>query len=388
MSQTHRDREVAAVPTQSSGPRAEKSPPVSGRLDDPVEVVTGRVFGAALETMDLLAIAIGDRLGYYAALDGPLLTAPQLAAVTRTNARYAREWLEHQAVTGYVEMAPAGHMEEHAYRLAPGVAEVLARPGQLTSLGPLARQLAAAAAQWSRVADGARTGRGLGWSEYGRDMRESQADLNMPQLRAQLAHQWLPDALPELHDRLAAGDRVRVADIGCGGGWAAIALADAFPQARIDGYDLDPETVELARLNVAKAGHADRVRIIEGDLVAVAPTRTYDLVMAFECIHDMPHPIEMLATMQRMLRPGGRALVADMAGAERLEPDGDPIQRALYGFSLLICLPDAMSGGAVDATGTVMRPAAMNRYARMAGFSDISVVPIEHDFWRFYTMRP
>lgn len=375
-----------AVPTQGAAPRAESTgaPPAA----DPGEAMSARVFSAAVEGMDLVAMAIGDRLGYYAALDGPKLTPPQLAAVTRTSARYTREWLEHQAVAGYVELIRGARGEEHSYRLAPGVAEVLARPGLLSSLAPLARQVAAAMAQWTKVTDGARTGYGLSWAEFGKDVRESQADLNAPQLREFLAHEWLPAALPDTYERMVAGDRVRVADIGCGGAWASIALADAFPQVRVDGFDLDPETVEMARLNVAKTGHANRVRIIEGDVATNAPVAEYDLVMAFECIHDMAAPIEVLAGMQRMLRPGGRGLVADMAGAEDLEPDGDPVQRALYGFSLLLCLPDAMAGGAVDATGTVLRPATMNRYARVAGFSDIEVVPIEHDFWRFYALRP
>jgi SAM-dependent methyltransferase len=375
-----------AVPAQGAAPQAESTgaPPAG----DPAAAMSARVFSAAVEGMDLAAIAIGDRLGYYAALDGARLTPPQLAAVTRTNARYTREWLEHQAVAGYVELIPGARGEEHSYRLSPGVAEVLARPGLLSSLAPLARQVAAAAAQWSRVTEGARTGHGLAWAEYGQDLRESQSDLNAPQIKAFLAHQWLPAALPETYDRLVAGDRVRVADVGCGGAWASIALADAFPTAQLDGYDLDPETVELARLNVAKAGHADRIRIIEGDVATAAPYAEYDLVVAFECIHDMAAPIEVLAGMQRMLRPGGRALVADMAGADELAADGDPVQRALYGFSLLLCLPDAMAGGAVDATGTVLRPATMNRYSRVAGFSDIEVVPIEHDFWRFYALRP
>ena len=105
-------------------------------------------------------------------------------------------------------------------------------------------------------------------------------------------------------------------------------------------------------------------------------------------VHDMPAPVDVLTGVLRMLRPGGSALVADMAGAEELVPDGDPVQRALYGFSLLICLPDAMSGGAVDATGTVIRPSTMTRYARTAGFSQVDVLTIEHDFWRFYRLTP
>lgn len=381
------------VPRQPNGraaesPRPQPAPAAPGTEHDPVDEVTSRLFGAAIEGMDVVAAAIGDRLGYYQALDGPALTPPQLASVTRTHARYAREWLEHQAMAGYVEMVRGARGEEHAYRLAPGVAEVLARPGSLTSLAPVARQVAAAVAQWNRVVDGARNGRGVGWAVYGSDMRESQMDLNEPQLRELLGTEWLPVAFPRLHQRLEDGEEIRVADIGCGGGWAAIGLAEDFPGVSVDGYDIDPATVEAARANVASVGLEDRVRIVEGDVAATALRGEYDLVMAFECIHDMPAPVEVLSAMNRMLRPGGQALVADMAGAEEFTPDRDPVQRFLYGFSVLVCLPDAMAGGAVDGTGTVIRPSTMNRYARQAGFSHIDVVPIEHEFWRFYTLRP
>ncbi len=381
MTQAHTPQ-AHTVPSQAAAPGTEA-------VVDPVEATSERVFTAVVEGMDVLVAAIGDRLGYYAALDGRQLTPDELAEATHTSARYAREWLEHQAVAGYTELTPGPGEHGHVYRLAPGVAEVLARPGTLTSLAPLARQLASAAGQWTRIAEGARTGSGLGWAAYGPDMRESQADMNAPQLRELLAATWLPAALPELHRRMTEGEQVRVADVGCGGGWAAIALASAFPSVTVDAYDVDPPTVALARANVAAAGHGDRVRVVEGDVARAAAGAEYDLVMAFECIHDLPAPVEVLTAVRRMLRPGARALIADMAGAEELRADADPVQRALYGFSLLVCLPDAMSGGAdQDATGTVMRPSKMTRYARSAGFSEIEVLPIAHDFWRFYLFTP
>jgi SAM-dependent methyltransferase len=383
---TQQSSQTRGVPAQGSAPHEEREDPPEEV--DPVDLMGQRIFGAALEAMDVMAIAIGDRLGYYEALDGPAMTPPRLAAVTRTSERYAREWLEHQAMAGYVELIPGARSEEHSYRLAPGVAEVLARPGLLTSLSPLARQVAAAAAHWREVADGGRNGRGHAWADFGRDMRESQADLNGPQLRELLTTEWLPAALPELHERMAGGEALRVADIGCGAGWAAIAMATAYPGIAVDAFDIDPDTVDMARANVERVGLGDRVRVLEADVGATDVEAEYHLVTAFECVHDMPAPVDALAGVHRMLHADGRALVADMAGAEALVPDGDPVQRALYSYSVLVCLPDAMSGGAIDATGTVIRPATMNRYARTAGFDDVSEVEIAHDFWRFYVLHP
>lgn len=342
-----------------------------------------RLFAAAVDAMDVIAIAIGDRLGYYEALDAGPTTPDALARATRTSRRYCREWLEQQAMSGYVEH------RDGVFGLAPGVADVLARRGTTAWLAPMARQVAAAAAHWTRVADGAARGTGLGWADYGRDMYEAQSDMNAAALLESLADDWLAAALPQLHARLAAGEQLRVADVGCGGAWAGIALAQRFPGVQVDGYDVDGPTVELAQRNVAAHGLGERVRVLHQDPAVRAPAGAYDLVTAFECIHDMPNPVAVLRAMRRMVSEDGHVLVADMAGAEEFSPDGDLVQRALYGYSVLVCLPDAMSGNPEGATGTVMRPSTMQRYARDAGFSAAVPLDVEHEFWRFYELtRP
>jgi SAM-dependent methyltransferase len=347
------------------------------------DAVTGtgdRLFAAAVDAMDVIAVAIGDRLGYYAALDVGPTTADGLAQTTGTSPRYVREWLEHQAMSGYLEH------RDGVFSLAPGTGEVLARRGSPAWLAPMARQVAAAAAQWTRIADAAASGDGLGWAAYGPDMFEAQSDMNAASLLESLADGWLPAAFPDLHARLAAGEPMRVADVGCGGGWAGIALARRFPAVRVDGYDVDGPTVELARRNVEAEGLAERMRVLQQDPAAKAPAGAYDLVIALECVHDMPDPVSVLKAMRRMVRQDGRVLVGDMAGAEEFTPDGDLVQRALYGFSVLICLPDAMTGSPDGATGTVMRPSTMHRLARAAGFAAAVPLDVEHDLWRFYEL--
>jgi len=339
-----------------------------------------RVFAAAVDAMDVIAIAIGDRLGYYEALDAGPTTPDALAQATGTSRRYCREWLEQQAMSGYVEH------RDGVFGLAPGVADVLARRGTSAWLAPLPRMVAAAAAHWTRVADGAARGTGLGWAAFGRDMFEAQSDVNAAALLESLADGWLAAALPGVHARLADGQPLRVADVGCGGAWAGIALAQRFPGVQVDGYDVDGPTVELAQRNVAAQGLTDRVRVLHQDPAVRAPAGAYDLVMAFECIHDMPGPVAVLRAMRRMVAEDGHVLVADMAGAEEFRPDGDLVQRSLYGYSVLICLPDAMSGNPEGATGSVMRPSTMQRYARDAGFSAAVPLDVEHDFWRFYEL--
>ena len=110
------------------------------------------------------------------------------------------------------------------------------------------------------------------WAAYGTDMRESEADLNRPGYLRLLAGDWLA-ALPGVQQRLRAAPPARVADIGCGAGWSCIGLARGYPMVRVDGYDLDPASVELARCSVAAAGLAGRVRVHHADITTAPMTR-------------------------------------------------------------------------------------------------------------------
>jgi len=277
-------------------------------MPDPAVAGVEKVFASVLGGMEMLSIALGDRLGFYAVLAEEPLTADDLAARAGTDPRWTREWLEQQAVVGYLTVT------DGRFALVAGVAETLAQPDALTTMAPAARMIAAAGAQWTRIADGARTGAGLGWQEYGPDMRESQAELNRPPLEQLLPDSWLAQALPDVHRRLAAGEPLLVADVGCGGGWAAIGLARRWPSVTVHAYDVDGPSVELARSNVERAGLADRVTVHEQDIATEPPGQTYDLALAVECIHDMPRPVPVLAAMRRMVGEDGHVLLGGFDG--------------------------------------------------------------------------
>ncbi|MFI7448675.1 class I SAM-dependent methyltransferase [Nonomuraea sp. NPDC049714] len=340
-----------------------------------------RLLRSALGTIELLSIHLGDRLGWYRALaeHGPAGPA-ELTARAGGTERYAREWLEQQAATGILQVAADGR-----FALPPGAAEVLTDRSSVAYLAPLARMLAAAAEQLPALLDAYRTGGGVGWAAFGADMRESQADMNRPWFE-----HALPDALagiPDLH-ALLRRPAARVADVGCGGGWSAIALARAYPEAKVEGVAIDAPSVDLARRNAAAAGLGDRVAFRHGDAAALGEGR-YDAVFAFECVHDMPRPVDTLSAARRALVPGGTVVVMDEAVGDTFTPEADDVERLMYGFSLLICLPDGMSEQPSAATGTVMRPATLRRYAREAGFAGLDVLPIrDFGFWRFYRLHP
>jgi SAM-dependent methyltransferase len=243
--------------------------------------------------------------------------------------------------------------------------------------------LAAAGMKLSAVVDAHRNGGGVSWDEFGQDMRESQADMNRPFFVNLLAQEWFA-GVPELNDRLSAG--ARVADIGCGFGWSSIGLADGYDSITVDGFDLDEPSISDARTHAVEAGVNDRVNFLAIDAGDPSVSGDYDVVAAFECIHDMPDPVSTLHTMRRIAADDGIVIVMDEKVSEAFHPDADEVEQLMYGFSNFICLPDGMAHLHSAGTGTVMRPDTLRTYAREAGFSDIEILPIETDMWRFYRL--
>jgi hypothetical protein len=144
--------------------------------------------------------------------------------------------------------------------------------------------------------------------------------------------------------------------------------------------------VALARDNTAAAGLADRVSVEQADAAGLGDGR-FDAAFAFECVHDLPHPVEVLASVRRAVTPGAPVVVMDEAVADRFQAPADDIDRIMYGFSLLICLPDGLAHRPSAATGTVMRPDTLRRYAVEAGFTDLETLPVkDFGFWRFYRL--
>jgi len=351
------------------------------------EAFAEQVFAAVLAAQRIQAIDLGDRLGWYRALAaaGPL-TAAELAARTGSHARYAREWLEHQAVCGYVTVDDAAAApDERRFSLPAAHAAVLADPDSLVHLAPLARFVGACGLQLDRMAEAYRTGDGVSWAELGDDARRAQAAANRPLFLHRLGQELLPSA-PDLHAFL--GDARRIADVGCGFGWSSIGLARTYPGAAVDGYDVDGPSVAAARANASAEGLDHRVRFHladAGDASGLLED-AYDAVFAFECVHDLPDPVAVLSAMREMVAEGGAVIVMDERVEDRFAAPAGEVEQLMYGYSIMCCLGDCMSHQPSAETGTVMRAETLTRYARRAGFEAVEVLPIEDDFFRFYRL--
>ena len=348
------------------------------------DALAGRLLSSATGALELIHVYLGYRLGLYRALAGEQsMTSAELAAAADIDERYAREWLEEQAVAGFLKVDSPGR-----YRLPDGHAEVLTDPDSLSFLAPLSTGVVSVAAVMPELIAAFRSGGGVPYEAYGADMRTSIAELNRPGFLHLLGSQWFP-AVPELDARLKGEPPARVADVGCGTGWSSIGMALAYPLITVDGLDLDAASIKEAKRNAGASGVADRVKFEIRDAADPKLASAYDVVTAFETIHDMSDPVAVLRAMRGLVREGGIVVVADEKVAEEFTAPGDDVERLMYGWSAVHCLPVGLvgAGGRSAGTGTVMRPAILRKYALEAGFDAVDVLPVEADLWKFYRLR-
>ena len=352
------------------------------------DALADRLYQATIGAFDLEAIYIGDRLGLYRALaEGGPATSVELADRAGIAERYAREWLEHQAVGAILDVDDAGRPPDaRRYSLPAGHTEVLVDPDSFSTMTPMARFVVAGAQLMPQLLEAYRTGGGVA-SDASEDAFEAQDAVNRPAFAALLATEWIP-ALADVDARMRS-EPTKVADVACGTGRSTMAIARGYPLARVDGLDLDPGSIERANRSLAAAPELrDRVTFAARDAADPALSGRYDLVTIIEALHDMSRPIEVLRACRGLLGPGGAVLVVDEKVAESFVAPGDSTERLMYSYSVLFCLANGLAETPSAGTGTVMRPETVGRYAREAGFESVTIVPVEHDTFRFYRLDP
>jgi 2-polyprenyl-3-methyl-5-hydroxy-6-metoxy-1,4-benzoquinol methylase len=261
---------------------------------------------------------------------------------------------------------------------------VLLERDSLHYMAPLTQSLVSLAHTLPTVLEAFKTGGGVPFSQYGKDLRES-IRVNRAEYINLLGSEWLP-AIRDVDLRLQADPPARVADVGCGMGWSSIAIARAYPKVRVDGFDLDEESIAQAKANAEDERVADRVSFRVQDAADPRFSGRYDLAIAIDCIHDMSRPVEALRAMRSLVGEQGTAIVIDGRVSEMFVAPGEDIERSFYCMSILHCLPVGMAEQPSAATGAVMRPDTLRRYAREAGFSEVEILPIEHDLRGFYRL--
>ncbi len=289
--------------------------------------------GAALNAA---LVVMGDKLGLYRALaDAGWLTPAELATRTDTAERYVREWLNAQAAGGYVDYDP----ETGRYALPPEQAVALTDESSPAYLPGFFQIAVGSVLDSPRITEAARNGDGFGWHEHVHDVHEGCERFFRPGYNANLIDSWLP-ALDGVVEKLERG--ARVADVGCGHGASTILMAQAFPQSTFVGSDYHAGSIETARERAQTAGLGDRVSF-ETASAATHPGRDYDLVTMFDCLHDMGDPVGAARKVRELLAEDGTWMIVEPAAGDSVEDNLNPVGRAYYGFSTLLCTPASLS---------------------------------------------
>lgn len=347
---------------------------------DPIKLMAF-VFRAVEEAgaaLNCALVVMGDRLGYYRSLaqSGPS-TPAELAERTNTDEHYAREWLNAQAAGSFVEYDPASGR----YQLPPEHAVALtdeASPAFVTGLFQTAHGTIADA---GRIIEVARTGDGVAWGDHNSDVHVGCERFFRPTYAAYLVSTWLP-ALDGVVDKLNAG--ASVADVGCGHGASTILMAQAFPAASFHGIDGHAASIETAR---ERAAGLDLRVSFEAIAAQDFSSGRYDLVTMFDCLHDMGDPVGAARRIRDVIADDGTWMIVEPAAGDHVEDNLNPIGRAFYGFSTLLCTPSSLSQPVGLALGTQAGPARIRDVVTAAGFTRFRVAA-QTPFNNVFEVRP
>jgi 2-polyprenyl-3-methyl-5-hydroxy-6-metoxy-1,4-benzoquinol methylase len=332
-----------------------------------------------------LMLHLGTRLDLFTALDGiGPVTPDELAARTHLHARWLLEWLRALTAGGVLTHHPADGAAPERFELGAAAAMVLARPAMPTYAAGAFAHLREASVVDGLV-DAFRTGIGLTYDQQGHDCAHTVESELGPMTRALLVPVVVP-SLDGVAAKLAAG--ARVADVGCGGGLAIQLLADAFPASTFHGFDPSEQAIELAQEKLAGRANVALYNVGGEDLPDDAG---YDLVLTFDCIHDMPHPDRTIRAIRSAVASDGTWLVKDIRSAPRFEDNlHNPMLAMMYSTSVATCLASAMSAPGAMGLGTLgFNPEVAERMAAAAGFTRFRQLPIDADPANlYYEVRP
>ncbi len=340
------------------------------------------VWNYKMGEMVSLMIHLGDRLGLYKALQGAgSVSAAELAAITGLKERWLLEWLKGQAAARLLH-----YHDGDRFELSAEGAEVLANEE-----GSLAFAAGAFSGQTppetvDKLVEAFHTGIGLSYQDLGPNAAHRTERMLGPWTRRELVPNIIP-ALDEVVAKLEAG--AVAADVGCGGGVALIAMAEAFPNSEFHGYDPSQHAIDRCHEKVEVLGLENvRLFVAGGESLPRAPT--YDFLITFDCIHDMTRPADVISAIHRAMKEDGTWLIKDI----RSKPDfkenmKNPLLAMFYGFSVSACMSSALSEPDGAGLGTLgFNPEVAERMTREAGFNRFRMHDFEDPSNLYYEVRP
>ncbi len=333
-----------------------------------------------------LMIHIGDRLGLYRALAGAGPVTPgELAKATGLQERWLLEWLRNQAAARLLDYSESEDAEGR-FELTPVGAAVLANEESSLDFAAGAFAGTTPEATVEKLIDAFRTGVGLSYQELGPNAAHRTERMLGPWARQALVAKILP-ALDGVAEKLERG--ALVADVGCGGGVALLAMAQAFPNSEFHGYDPSDHAVDNARKKVAELG-LKNVTLIRAGGESLPEAPTYDFLITFDCIHDMTNPAAVIASVYSALKPDATWLIKDIRSKPKFKDNlKNPLLALLYGFSVSACMSSALSEPGGAGLGTLgFNPEVAEKMVRQAGFTRFQLHDFEDPSNLYYEVRP
>ena len=321
-----------------------------------------RAVGEVGAALNAALVVMGDKLGLYRALaDSGPLTPGELADRTDTAERYVQEWLNAQAAGDFVSYDPSSGR----YTLGPEQAVALTDETSPAYLPGFFQIALGAVLDSPRVTEVAKTGAGIGWHDHISDVHDGCERFFRPGYNAHLVTEWLP-ALDGVVAKLDSG--ARVADVGCGHGASTVLMAQAYPACTFEGFDYHDGSIATAGARAGSAGLRGQVRFAVASADSY-PGRDYDLVTMFDCLHDMGDPVGAARHVLQSLAADGTWMIVEPAAGDRFEDNFNPVGRAYYAFSTLLCTPCSLSQDVGLALGAQAGEARIRDVVTTAGFT-------------------
>lgn len=339
------------------------------------QAFAGRTVQILNDAMLSLLLSVGHQTRLFDVMaERDRVTSVELADAAGLSERYVREWLAGLTVGSILEHDPGAG----TYTLPPEHAVCLTRAAGADNLASFAQYTSLFGELEPEVVEAFRTGAGVPYSSMPR-FQALQAEESAQMQEAGLIETTLPlvDGLP---DRLRAG--IDAIDIGCGHGHAANLIADAFPASRVSGIDISEEGIAAAR------AEADRLHLTNAsfevrDALSLEPG-SFDLVTAFDVVHDLPRPAETLAAIHTALRDDGVFLMVDIAASSHVHENLEhPLGPVLYTASIFHCMSVSLANGG-PGLGAVWGEQTALEMLAAAGFRDVDVKRIETDILNSY----
>src|SRR5436190_5358512 len=332
---------------------------------DKLNALVGKMLGDLGGAFSVPTVRLGVRLGLFDALHaGGPATAGELAGCAGgLTERYVREWALAQAANGYVDYDAAAD----TFSVSPEQAMVFVVKDSPVHLTGAFDMVAAMIEGEPKVEHAFRTGAGVRWGDSAGCLFCATGAFFRPGYVNNIVQNWLP-ALDGVEARLKAG--AKVADIGCGVGFSTLLMAQAFPNSRFVGFDFHEPSVAEARRHAAAHGLADRVSFQAAAVKDIADTG-FDLVTAFDCLHDMGDPAGCARHMRRILKDDGAWMIVEPVAGDRPADNLNPVGRLYYNASTMICVPTSLDQEVGEALGAQAGEARLSAVVREGGFSRV-----------------